>query len=138
MRINWMLFCDQVEVNPVGEYNLLGVREELFCSSIPLEIPQLAVVLGARVLSPGTSYVWISWRLAKTNQVLFNSDPGAYPIAGAGSGGPFQAIVPIYFHNVTLPEYGLYTLDIMKDDQLVAARSCFLHPDQRGNNHALQ
>jgi len=138
MRVKWALLCAQVEINPEGTYNLGGVTEQLISAIIPSTIGRFAVVLGATVLTPGRFHLWTVWRLAKTNEIVFHSDPNENPIAIEAAGVPSNSIIPILHHDVTLPEFGQYLLEVMKNDQMIYIRTLELGAGPTLETHSLR
>ena len=132
MRINWALLCNQVQINPQGSYDLFGVREELLASIVPCALGRLAVVVSMKIITPGRSNVWIIGRQAQSNQIIFHSDPSEHVISSQGLGDQIDFIIPIYVQDVTLPEFGLYTLDVLKNDQIIYTNSFRLRSSPHG------
>jgi hypothetical protein len=129
-KVRWALLCTDVEFNEDGSGDLLSVTEEFHSPVVPFSMGQLAVVLGLQLLRSGTCYLAVRLRVSKTRHVVFQSDPKDNFISVQADKEPLNWIYPIYIHNISLPAFGEYTFDILKDSRTIYRHSFNLRQDE--------
>ena len=128
-KVRWALLCTDVEFHEDGSGDLLRVTEEFHSPTVPFSMGQIAIVMGLQILNSGTCYLAVRWRVAKTRQTVFQSDPKDNFISVQADKEPMNWIYPIYVHNIRLPAFGEYTFDILRDRRLVYRNSFYLRQD---------
>ncbi|HEU4744629.1 MAG TPA: hypothetical protein VFS61_05295 [Anaerolineales bacterium] len=129
-KVRWALLCTDVEFNEDGSGDLLSVTEEFHSPVVPFSMGQIAVVMGLQILRSGTGYLAVRLRVSKTRHIVFQSDPGDNFISVQADKEPLNWIYPIYIHNISLPAFGEYTFDILKDSRTVYRHSFHLRQDE--------
>ena len=129
-KVRWALLCTDVEFNEDGSGDLLSVTEDFHSPVVPFSMGQIAVVMGLQILHSGTCYLAVRWRVAKTRQIVFQSDPKDNFISVQADKEPLKWIYPIYVHNISLPAFGEYTFDILRDNRVVYRNSFYLLQDE--------
>jgi len=129
-KVRWALLCTDVEFNEDGSGNLLSVTEEFHSPGVPFSMGQVAVVMGLQILKSGTCYLAVRWRVARTRQIVFQSDPNENFISIQADKEPLNWIYPIYVHNISLPAFGEYTFDVLRDNRIVYRNSFHLRQDE--------
>jgi hypothetical protein len=119
-----------VEFNEDGSGDLLSVTEEFHSPAVPFSMGQIAVVMGLQLLHSGTCYLAVRLRVAKTRHVVFQLDPRDNFISIQADKEPLNWIYPIYVHNISLPAFGEYTVDILRDSRGVYRHSFHLRQDE--------
>ena len=125
-KVRWALLCTEVEFNEDGSGNLLSVTEEFHSPAVPFSMGQIAVVMGLQILQSGTCYLAVRLRVAKTRHLVFQSDPRDNFISVQADKEPLNWIYPIYIHNIRLPAFGEYSVDILRDSRVVYRHSFHL------------
>src|SRR4029079_9725709 len=119
IEVKWVLLCKQFEITPGGSQNVLGITLDLFTQGVPFVIPQLVVVVGVQISHPDDGHVSVVWRYAEAGEIAFQSKPPGQRISAPGHDKSIQVIIPFYFRNTILPEFGKYNLEILKDGHAI-------------------
>jgi hypothetical protein len=129
-KVRWALMCTDVEFHEDGSGDLLRVTEEFHSPAVPFSMGQIAVVMGLQILQSGTCYLAVRWRLARTRHIVFQSDPRDNFISVQADRQPLNWVYPVYIHNISLPAFGEYTFDILRDSRVVYRSSFPLRQDE--------
>ena len=117
IKIRWALLCNDVEKNHDDTSgNLLGVIEEFVSPTVPLPIEKLAVALGLQYSGGVSSQISVIWRFVDTGEIIFRSDQKDHHLRSQ-SGKPFAFIYAMFIHNIILPRFGEYYLEILINDR---------------------
>jgi hypothetical protein len=128
-KVRWALLCTDVEFNEDGSGNLLSVTEEFHSPAVPFSMGQLAIVMGLQLLHSGTCYLAVRLRVAKTRHIVFQSNPKDNFISVQADKEPLNWMYPIYIHNISLPAFGEYGFDILRDSRVIYRNSFHLRQD---------
>jgi len=116
INIKWSLLCRKAKTAPDGTGTLTGVVEDYTSPSLPLQIDQMTVVLGAE-LSGGTR-ASIEIRLILNGSTLARTDPSLNHFTIEGNDQVVRSkILPINLGKIILPEFGDYTLEVIVNGQ---------------------
>lgn len=114
LTVKWMLLCDFASVSVGNKVNLLGVFDELQAQTLPLDIPQMFVVLNLVV--EGSTNGFLKIRVAKDKLTLFESAPSHIRAVGRGTK---PAGMTISVRDLSLPDFGAYRVQVYFDDKVI-------------------
>ena len=132
IKIRWALLCNDVEKNDDNTSgNLIGVTEGFVSPTIPFSIGQLVVALGLQFSGNGISELSVILRFVETGDLIFRSEPNDHRLEARVSSKAFNFIYPIYIHNIVLPKFGEYYLEILIDGRTAHFNSYNLRQGER-------
>ena len=117
ITVNWMILCDFASVSIENKANLLGIFDELKCKKMPLDIPQMFIVIDTFVESGTNGYIETVIIKDDNGSILFKSAPSH--IAASCGHGKKPLGIPVQVNNLVFPEFGKYRVEFKFNDKVI-------------------